>query len=267
MRKGQATSLSPQRIAGGRRGSSEGVPLKQVDSTPLHERVYSEIRQALIMGRFEPGQRLTVRWLADALGTSPMPVRAALSRLVAERALAQLGKRNVAVPLVSRESFQDLMETRILLEGHATGRACSNIDPRALQDIRKLGKQLTACVERRNIVEYLEFNQAFKFSIYRHCGSPTLLDLIELLWLQVGPCLRYLASDIPGLHEINYHDRAIAAIERRQPEKATEAISRDIREGMLFLLQTAQFSARADEEAAGDDRRGHVLTSEATGQL
>jgi DNA-binding GntR family transcriptional regulator len=49
--------------------------IKQVDVSTLQERVYLEMRNALYRGRFVPGTPLTIRSLATALGTSPMPVR------------------------------------------------------------------------------------------------------------------------------------------------------------------------------------------------
>ena len=49
----------------------------------LQEQLYQNIRSCLLAGRFQPGERLKIRDLAAQWGTSPMPVRAALQRLVA----------------------------------------------------------------------------------------------------------------------------------------------------------------------------------------
>ena len=49
------------------------LPVAQIDFTPLH-RIYGELRQALMSGKFEPGQKLASRKLAATLGTSDMPV-------------------------------------------------------------------------------------------------------------------------------------------------------------------------------------------------
>ena len=53
----------------------------------LQDQLYQRIREGLLAGRFQPGERLKIRDLAAEWGTSPMPVRAALQRLVAEGAL------------------------------------------------------------------------------------------------------------------------------------------------------------------------------------
>lgn len=225
---------------------SKGLPLNQIDSAPPHERVYREIRLALISGKFEPGPRLTVRGLASALGTSPMPVRAALSRLVAEPALTQIDKGTAMVPVVSRQAFRDLMETRMLLEGRATKLASSRFTTRDLAITKKLARELNACIDQDDILEYLRLNKVLKFSIYNACGSECLIRLIGPPWSQVGPFLRHLAKDIKGLERINYHDNAITAIERGDGEAAQSWIQRDIRDGMRFLLRTPEFSESPD---------------------
>lgn len=44
--------------------------LRQVSRETLQEQVYRQLREALMSGRFEPGQKLTIRGLAEALGSS-----------------------------------------------------------------------------------------------------------------------------------------------------------------------------------------------------
>ena len=63
--------------------------LGPVDNTTLRERVYRTLKQAILEGRFSPGETLPTRSLAEVLGTSVMPVRdAMLSRGTRERARA-----------------------------------------------------------------------------------------------------------------------------------------------------------------------------------
>ena len=64
----------------------------------LQEQLYQNLRAALLAGTFKPGERLKIRDLAAAWGTSPMPVRAALLRLVAEGALLRVAVKGWDVP-------------------------------------------------------------------------------------------------------------------------------------------------------------------------
>jgi DNA-binding GntR family transcriptional regulator len=52
-----------------------------VERETLNDRVYRELKNSIMAGSFNPGSELTLRSVADALGTSLMPVRDAM-RLV-----------------------------------------------------------------------------------------------------------------------------------------------------------------------------------------
>ena len=81
------------------------------------QQTYETLRQWVTVGRFLPGERLKLRDVAAELGTGLMPVRAALQRLSAEGALTYSPNRGVAVPRLSRAEFDDVLQTRLLLEG------------------------------------------------------------------------------------------------------------------------------------------------------
>ncbi|MCA0342159.1 MAG: GntR family transcriptional regulator, partial [Proteobacteria bacterium] len=64
----------------------------------VHEHVLRYMRRGLMVGAFLPGQVMSLRKLAVGLGTSPMPVREVLSRLVAANALEETKGGSVRVP-------------------------------------------------------------------------------------------------------------------------------------------------------------------------
>ena len=97
--------------------------LTQVDNSTLQERVYRALRQAILEGRFSPGEALPSRSLAGVLGTSVMPVRDALVRLRAEGGVEILPNRAARIPIMSRQSIAELYEIRLNLEGLATALA------------------------------------------------------------------------------------------------------------------------------------------------
>ena len=62
-------------------------PARPLAHESMSQGVYRHLRERLIAGQFSPGERLTLDAVARALGTSHMPVREAIRRLAAERAL------------------------------------------------------------------------------------------------------------------------------------------------------------------------------------
>ena len=64
-----------------------------------------------------------------------MPVREALQRLVAERGLVILPNRSVQVPVLTKESFDDLTRVRLELEGFAAELAASRISEAEMDEL------------------------------------------------------------------------------------------------------------------------------------
>jgi DNA-binding GntR family transcriptional regulator len=223
------------------------IGLGAIESQPLHEVVYERLRLALMSGQIAPGRKLTSRKLAQELGTSDMPVRSALLRLQALRALDQLPNGSMVLPAMTRERFADLMTTRLVCEPAATRRAVAGMDRARLVKLRQVAVALTAAAEDQDIDAYLLHNHDFKFGIYAACGSPSLLFLIETLWLQVGPFLRQFSgqfdNDLRGILALDYHDEIVKRLEAGDGEGAADLLARDIRDGYAFLMAHGRFES------------------------
>ena len=94
----------------------------------LGERVTAELRALLVAGRLAPGEKLSLRRVAEALGGAMMPVREAVSRVAADGALEELPGRAVRVPMLTLGQFRELTRLRLVVE--ASGRKepqCSGV--------------------------------------------------------------------------------------------------------------------------------------------
>lgn len=87
------------------------------------ERVYFQVRDAILRGKFLPGHPITIRGLAAELNCSPMPVREALRRLTSERALELSDTRRVTVPTMTPEKLAEICAARVALECQAAEQA------------------------------------------------------------------------------------------------------------------------------------------------
>lgn len=214
--------------------------LAPVARQTVQERVYQELRKALIYGSFAPGQVLGIQDLADRLGTSTMPVRDALSRLISEQALEAMANRSVRVPPIEPKRLDDLLQARIVIEGAALELAAPRIDANGFAALRASIRDYDQATARRGgvtIETELEANRAFHFRIYRASDSQVLLPIIESLWLQSGPVVRAAvlafdpASAVSGPH---YHEEIVTALEAGEVARARGALAADI--GRAFDL-------------------------------
>lgn len=92
----------------------------RVEWASVRNRVYSEIRDKIVSGRLGPGQTMTLPSLAALHGTSTMPVREAVMRLVSEGAIELRANKSFAIVKLTPERFLEIKEIRIELEGWAT---------------------------------------------------------------------------------------------------------------------------------------------------
>ncbi len=109
--------------------------IRKISHTTLSQRVYEDVRELLLAGQVRPGQKLTLKSLSEALGTSQMPVREAIRQLSAEGALEILPNRAVRVPLMTKDKFRELLKIRLALEGLAVEHAALNISAEGLQAV------------------------------------------------------------------------------------------------------------------------------------
>jgi DNA-binding GntR family transcriptional regulator len=206
------------------KAKDNGFKFELLDRDTLHEQIYRELRRALMSGAMRPGQPLSYRSIAEALGTSPMPVRDAVRRLIAERALEALPNRTIIVPDLTAERIAEIYAIRLVLEGLAAEKAAERVTPAALKELRGLEEQMEAALGVGDVLRFTEANWRFHFRIYALAGLPQLSEIIEGLWLQVGPSIwRQKPQD--KLTELAGRHRAlIAALETGDPDAARAAV-------------------------------------------
>jgi DNA-binding GntR family transcriptional regulator len=212
----------------------------------LQEQLYPRIREALLAGRFQPGERMKIRDLAAAWGTSPMPVRAALQRLVAEGALEGEQQRSVRVPAMTRERFQQISLVRLSLEGLAVEQAAPRIGEAEIERLHGCIVRMEQALEQRDVQGYLKDNSQFHMTLYRACGNPILLRMIESLWLQVGPFFNRLFTEADLLLRLNdFHEEVLQALRAGDGKGARAAIEQDLSFFGQFLLNLLDLDSAA----------------------
>lgn len=226
-------------------GSGADAPVARLSRSTLQDRVYEELRRAIRAGRFSSGETLTIRGLSDMLGTSSMPVRAAVRRLAQDGTLEPLPNRSMRVPLLSPQRFDELTDVRATLEGHAAALATQRLTTADYAAIRSANDRNGKAVESGDLRAVIAANEEFHFSIYRAARSELLLSMIEQLWQQSGPYLAalVLAQNPATLQKIALvrHLELLAALVGRDAEAARRAISMDITDaaqlyrGSIFL--------------------------------
>ncbi|OYU20296.1 MAG: GntR family transcriptional regulator [Rhodobacteraceae bacterium PARR1] len=210
----------------------------------LQDRVYKELRNALMRGRFLPGTSLSIRAVSAALGTSPMPVREAMRQLTNDNAIITLPNRTYGTPIMSRSRFRDVLEIRSELEGYAVLRATERATLEDIDLLVSIDAEMAVRKGKGDREGYTAANQEFHFTLYRLAGSETLVPLIETMWLQYGPYLSFVfKAQLPTeTGKTDFHAGAIAALRARDGQAARQMIVDDLLTYAKIIEASGKFS-------------------------
>lgn len=223
--------------------------VEPLDRQTLGERAYAQLADLLISGRLAPGEKLSLRTAAEVLGVSIMPVREAVSRLVADKALEVAANRAVRVPVMSSTQFRDLTKVRIAIEGNAAAEAALLRQDNNLTSIAaaEAAMRTESELAKPDLPRAVELNKTFHFAVYEAAQSPILVEIIRALWLKAGPVINLDLRGNPDRlakgEAVRFHADARKAIEVGDPEAARAAIAADITSAANFILSRDGLSA------------------------
>lgn len=204
-------------------------------ATPLHDRAYGALKEALLEGQIPPGQPVTVASLAALLGSGTMPMREAVRRLTAEGGLETSATRRLTVPALGRERFEALVRARLLLEPQAAEDALPWLDAAAVAALDQIDATLSEAIRAHDVAGYMRLNYRFHFGIYRAAPDSVLCPLIESLWVQFGAYMHLLFDRAPAHLAADRHQAALAAIRAGDAAGLRAAIAADIGDALGTL--------------------------------
>jgi len=203
-----------------------------IQSKSLSSQIYGQLRYQLMAARLQPGARLKIRELAQSLGTSETPVREALLQLVRDGALEMKPGYYIRVRRLTLREYMELREIRLMLEPHAAVRALPNIDDAFVDHLETVHETLVRAEIEKDYPAALLANYKFHFSVYRRSEMPQLIEILERLWIQIGPLLNFLYPfGHPSYDGPHQHLNVLEALRNRDAEALASAFRSDLTEG------------------------------------
>ncbi|PUE62711.1 GntR family transcriptional regulator [Limnohabitans sp. 2KL-17] len=215
------------------------TPLKR---QTLSADVYEQFKELLISGRMMPGEQISLRGMAEGLGVSVMPVREAVQRLTAEQALEITPNRSLRVPQMSVSQFREITSIRKNLEGLAAATAAQCLSDEDTQKIVMWHESFVREMknETPDGARLISLNKELHFAIYRGAKMPVMMQLIEALWLRIGPILNYdMRSGPVRVNQrtaLTHHASMVDSILKKDVEGARQALEADIQSAADFII-------------------------------
>lgn len=181
------------------------------------EMAYEVIREGILTGVFQPGERLRQDALATQIGVSRIPVRSALMKLESQGLITFEPYRGAIVNTLSPAGAREIYEVRAVLEAYALRNAMTAMTPERLARLEELAAELN---EVESGEEFLQRRAEFYHELYDTKRQPRLVDIIDRLREEVG---RYSIE-----HNLNYvrppgqrdHGQLLAFLRADDPDGA-----------------------------------------------
>lgn len=186
------------------------------------DKIFSQLRRAIVRRIYKPGEKLQEEMLAAQLGTSRTPVREALRKLESEKLVSYSPHKGAVVASIAEKEFEDLFAVRTFTEKLIIRRAALQAKP---EDIRELRQYLEASVSGEDADVILDAIDAFNEKIFEIAGA----DQLAVMHRHIRECLqRMLASNHadPVRNAVAYaeHLKIVEALEAGDPELAEQYV-------------------------------------------
>lgn len=170
---------------------------------PLREVVFNTLRQAIIQGEFQPGQRLMEVTLANKLGVSRTPVREAIRMLELEGLVVMVPRKGAEVANITVKDLKDALEVRMAIEELSVKLACQRLDDESAEEIKKTCMAFKEAINSKLVPAIVQGDEAFHNAIYKASKNQKLINIAQNLREQV---YRYRVEYVK---DFSYHDNLI----------------------------------------------------------
>ncbi|MBJ7539659.1 GntR family transcriptional regulator [Marinomonas transparens] len=149
------------------------------------QQVISRLRQMILSGELESGQRLAEIPTSEQLGVSRTPVRIAFRALEQEGLLTKLAGRGYSVRQVTQDEISGSIEVRGVLEGLAARQAAENSlstsQSKELIELLKQGDELfeNGSINEQDLTKYHDMNRRFHQIIIEASNNPAIAEALS----------------------------------------------------------------------------------------
>lgn len=197
----------------------------------ISDQIYERLKQKILLGEIEPGERLMQNQVAENLRASRTPVREAFRRLEQDGLVERVPQGGVRVTRIDLDTIQDVFGIRRVLEAYAVELACDRITGEEISALKRLMSQARETLKspdlglETKLKKLFELNSQFHDTIYRAAGNYFLLGIINNL-RNIVRRMRYLGlrADSTWDQVWDEHSRLIECLELKNRESAVGLI-------------------------------------------
>lgn len=225
------------------------VPVKLDSYKPLREIVFESLREAIITGVLEPGERLMEIQLAEEMGVSRTPVREAIRKLELENFVVMIPRKGAYVAGVSHKDVADVFEIRSALEGLAAALAAERATDEEIEQMQRL--LLYHEEQELSLEQIVNSDTDFHALVYKASRNERLIQILANLREQIQR-FRSTSLAVPGRLKdaIHEHQAIVDAIARHDAEEAQALATSHIMAAENVMFEALRLSKEKPKDSS-----------------
>jgi len=205
------------------------MPLPAIVTTPgrrlMRDEAYTQLRELIVDGTLEPGERLRDADLASWLKISRTPVREALARLVDDGLVQMAANRYTRVTALSAADAAADYPIRAQLEALAAHDAAGSLSTAALAEMRDAADRFTWATWRDDAAEAVAAETSLHQQLVEAGPNRRLRQMLDRLSPRLRRLEAHVWPQVAATWPADTHLRLLGALEARSTADAAAAVS------------------------------------------
>lgn len=195
------------------------------------QQTYEVLKKRIIAGHYTAGTQLKESHIAEDMGVSRTPVRAALKRLIDDGLAISEEGRGVFVASWTRWDIEDMFRLRIRLEPFAARLAAERADTEAIGCLKHCNDRMERAIDgvsegNEAITEVQAANSTFHRILVEAAGSQRLKTMLETMIDMPIITRSFFLYDIEDLRRsLQHHKELVMALESKNGDLAEQIMS------------------------------------------
>ncbi len=223
----------------------ENILRTHIKQKSLVEHIIQDLEDKINGNILKPGEKIVEERLCKSFGVSRSPVREALRMLESQGYVTREPRKGVTVSRVTAKEIEDAYRIRANLESLAVYLAVKQQDPKVLQKLNKIHRQMRELAEEGVSDAYFKLNLKFHNTLVDACGNERLIQMIEIFVKQTRR-YRIQILTIPGRIEasLKNHEMILRSFEDGDAEKAESLRKETILKNIETFVQKLERDER-----------------------
>lgn len=217
---------------------SDDLKITVNEYMPLRDVVFHTLRQSILKGELQPGDRLLEIQLAKKLGVSRTPIREALRKLELEGLVLMVPRRGAEVAAITEKGLRDVLEVRRSLEELAIELAIQRMSDENIADLEEARIAFRESLSSNDEIRIAQADEHFHDVIYRGTYNDKLIQMLNNLRDQMYRYrLEYIKDTGKRQTILVEHENILNAVKTRNMELGRKAMREHIDNQEITISQ------------------------------